>query len=135
MLDTTVERILSISRASSLTKRSTYLCLTRASGSFNPLCLSGRGRSDFAVSTQLLARTVSSPRLVVTTSPVIPTKSPKSICSFHLSNSASPTESAASMICRSIPDSRIVEKINFPVIRFSITRPAIATFLPVLDSG
>ena len=40
---TTMDRSLSISRDSSFTMRSTYLCRTRASGSERPLCLSGSG--------------------------------------------------------------------------------------------
>ena len=71
----------------------------------------------------------------MTTSPVSPTKSPKSTNSFHKSKDSSPTESAEIMICRSLEPSLKVANINFPAMRFSITRPAIETIFRVFDSG
>ena len=63
--------------------RSRCRCRTSASGSARPRCLSGNGCRHFAVSVHDSARTDSSPRRDVITSPVTPTWSPRSTADFQ----------------------------------------------------
>ena len=71
---------------------STSLCLYLKSGSFNPCHFSGSGFKDLHINSKVFALTEISPVLVLNTSPVQATQSPKSLV-LYCFKASSPTSS------------------------------------------
>ena len=80
-------------------------------------------------------RPTAHPRLEVTTSPVTPTWSPRSMSRRPVLQDLGPTLSRATITCRSPDPSRIVAKHSPPSSRLSSTRPVTETVVPVRVSG
>jgi hypothetical protein len=94
--------------------------------------LSGKGRRALASVTSSSTVTDSSPRLVVTTSPVTPTQSPTD--SLVKSSNCGLAASVAKSWTRPVPSSS-VPKAMAPWRRTSITRPATDARAPERVSG
>jgi hypothetical protein len=94
-----------------------------------PFHLSPKPRRVSASITHVATFTDSSPRFVLTISPVAPTQSPRLILPKP-SKSSVTAASANSWISSPLP-SRKVAKASLPWARCSITRPATLTVMPV----
>ena len=81
-----------VSLTSGLVIISTSLCLYLKSGSFNPCHFSGNGFNDLQINSTVLTLTDTSPVLVLNTSPVAATQSPKSLV-LYCFRASSPTSS------------------------------------------